>query len=76
MAVTYTRWLHLGFVREVTVSLMWSSQALFSAVGVCSEGGEFQEEDPSLSLHGSDISYALGDVTLGEPAAVVIARMG
>ncbi|KAL0361418.1 UNVERIFIED_CONTAM: hypothetical protein Sradi_3826300 [Sesamum radiatum] len=47
MAVTCTRWLYFRFVREVTVSLMRLSKALSGAVRVCSEDGEFQEEDPS-----------------------------
>ncbi|KAL0292953.1 UNVERIFIED_CONTAM: hypothetical protein Sradi_6964400 [Sesamum radiatum] len=50
MAVTCTRWLYLGFAREVTVSLTRSSQALSSAVRVCSEDGEFQKEDPSPAI--------------------------
>ncbi|KAK4381430.1 Retrovirus-related Pol polyprotein from transposon TNT 1-94 [Sesamum angolense] len=47
------------------------------AVGVCSEDGEFQEEDPSLSKYDRGISYALGDAfTLYEAVATVIGRIG
>ncbi|KAL0367082.1 UNVERIFIED_CONTAM: hypothetical protein Sradi_3598300 [Sesamum radiatum] len=47
LVVTCTKWLYLGFVREVTVPLTRSLKALSSAVRVCSEDVEFQEEDPS-----------------------------